>query len=88
MKERRQSKFPSNDIAKKIALITGGNIHNGERETSLPSRAGVNERIIAHSPRSITPEMSPSRKFSLVTALIRAIDNNSSPTHLWIDRSP
>ena len=56
MKERRQSKFPSNDIAKKIALITGGNIHNGERGTSLPSRAGVNERIIAHSPRSITPE--------------------------------
>jgi hypothetical protein len=33
----------------KIALITGGNIHNGERETSQPSRAGVNERVIAES---------------------------------------
>jgi hypothetical protein len=49
MKERRQSKFPPNDIAKKIALITGGNIHNGERETSLPSRAGVNERVIRYA---------------------------------------
>ena len=36
-------------IAKKIALITGGNIHNEERETPLPYRTGVNERVIAKS---------------------------------------
>jgi hypothetical protein len=34
-------------IVKKIALITGGNIHNDERETLLPSRTGVNEPVIA-----------------------------------------
>ena len=33
-------------IAKKIALITGGKIHNEERETPLSS---LNERVIANA---------------------------------------
>ncbi len=34
-------------ITKEIALVTGGNIHNEERETPLPFRTGRNEREIA-----------------------------------------
>lgn len=37
-------------IAKKIALITGGNIHKEERETPLPSLGRRQRARIAESP--------------------------------------
>ena len=49
-------------IAKKIALITGGKIHNEERETPLSS---LNERVIsrvtqrASIPKCVVPGRSP-----------------------------